>query len=300
MKQYFAGAVDLLAIALALIAAVLHACWSLLSKRLSRYDPAAFVWLASLASLIAYGPVVLVLAGSATLHPSGTQVVFMAGSILINLGYFMLTQYGYGNGDLSFVYPIARGTGPILATLGGVVLLGQSPSALGVIGLLAVAAGVMTLGLLGRPGTSGDRPAPTSGLGYALLSGVAIAAYTLWDQHAVGALAISPLLLNAVDDAGRVVLLAPVAARNRHEVRRLWRECRWLIVAAGILMPMPYLLFLYALRIAPISVVSPVREVSVVLVVLAGGRFLAEGQLRVKLLVSATVLLGLVTLAVGA
>ncbi|GAA2593537.1 EamA family transporter [Dactylosporangium fulvum] len=291
---------DLLAIALALTAAVIHACWSLLSKRLSRYDPAAFVWLASLGSLLAYGPIVLVLTGSAALHPTGTQVVFMAGSILINLGYFMLTQYGYRNGDLSFVYPIARGTGPILATLGGVVLLGQVPSALGVVGLLAVAAGVMTLGLLGRPGTSGDRPAPASGLAYALLSGVAIAAYTLWDQHAVGALAISPLLLNVVDDAGRVVLLAPVAVRNRHEVRRLWRECRWLIVAAGTLMPVPYLLFLYALRLAPASVVSPVREVSVVLVVLAGGRLLAEGQLRVKLLVSATVLLGLVTLTVGA
>jgi multidrug transporter EmrE-like cation transporter len=146
--------VDLLAIGLALTAAVIHACWSLLSKRLSRYDPAAFIWLASLGSLVAYGPVVLVLTGSAALHPTGTHVVFMAGSILINLGYFMLTQYGYRNGDLSFVYPIARGTGPILATLGGVVLLGQVPSALGFVGLLAVAAGVMTLGLLVRPASS--------------------------------------------------------------------------------------------------------------------------------------------------
>jgi drug/metabolite transporter (DMT)-like permease len=212
----------------------------------------------------------------------------------------MLTQYGYRNGDLSFVYPLARGTGPILATLGGIVLLGQVPSALGVVGLLAVVAGVMTLGLLGRSGASGARPAPAPGLAYALLSGVAIAAYTLWDQHAVGALAISPLLLNTVDDAGRVVLLAPVAVRNRHQLRRLWRERRWQIVAAGTLMPMPYLLFLYALRLAPAGVVSPVREVSVVLVVLVGGKLLDEGQLRVKLVVSATVLLGLLALTVGA
>ena len=80
------------------------------------------------------------------------------------------------------------------------------------------------------------------------------------------------MLLNAVDDAGRAVLLAPVAARNRHELRRLRRERRWRIVAASALMPMPYLLFLYALRLAPASVVSPIREVSVVLVVLIGGR----------------------------
>lgn len=293
---------NLLPISLALSAALIHACWSLLSKRLSRYDPTAFVWLASLGSLLAYGPIVIFLTGSSAFHPSGPQAVFMAGSILINLAYFVITQYGYRIGDLSFVYPVARGTGPILATLGGVLFLGETPSVLGVVGLLAVTAGVMAIGLFGKSADrqGAARTGPRFAFSYALLSGVAIASYTLWDQHAVGPLAISPLLLNAVDDAGRVVLLGPVVFRRRPEVRKLWRECRLLIVAAGILMPLPYLLFLYALRLAPTNVVSPVREVSVVLVVLAGGKFLAEGQLRFKLLVSAAVLFGLVTLTVGA
>ncbi|MEV8511613.1 DMT family transporter [Dactylosporangium sp. NPDC051484] len=293
---------NLLPISLALSAALIHACWSLVSKRLSRYDPTAFVWLASLGSLLAYAPIVILLTGSSAFQPSGMQAVFMAGSILINLGYFVITQYGYRDGDLSSVYPIARGTGPILATLGGMLLFGELPSVLGVAGLLAVATGVMAIGLLGR---SADRHGvarigPPFGFTYALLSGVAIAGYTLWDQHAVGALAVPPLLLNAVDDASRVVLLGPVVFRSWHGVRKLWSECRLLIVASGTLMPLPYLLFLYALRLAPANVVSPVREVSVVLVVLAGGRFLAEGQMRFKLLASAAVLCGLVTLTVGA
>ncbi|GAA4260971.1 hypothetical protein GCM10022255_091750 [Dactylosporangium darangshiense] len=66
---------QLLPIALALSAALIHACWSLLSKRLSRYDPTAFVWLASLGSLLAYAPVVLVLTESSAFRPSGTQAV---------------------------------------------------------------------------------------------------------------------------------------------------------------------------------------------------------------------------------
>ena len=291
----------LVAVTLALLAAFLHAGWSLLSKRLARYDALSFIWLASLGSFIAYAPVVIVLTGGLNLSVSPAQAVFLAGSIVINLVYFVVTQYGYRFGDLSLVYPIARGTGPILATIGEILLFAKVPTAAGIAGLFAVVAGVVTLGLFGSP--RGPVTAPRRGfggvVGYALLSGVTIAGYTLWDQHAVGPLAISPLLLNWVDDAGRVVLLAPMVHRRRAETKRLWRECRLLLLGAATLMPLPYLLFLFALRLAPASVVSPVREVSVLLVVLASGTFLAEGHRRVRLLASVAVLSGLMLIATG-
>lgn len=289
------------AVSLALLAAFLHAGWSLLSKRLSRYDALAFIWLASLGSFLAYTPLVVWLTSGLRVSVSAVQAGFLAGSIVINLAYFVVTQYGYRFGDLSLVYPIARGTGPILATLGGVLLLGQLPTGPGVVGLFAVVAGVVTLGLFGGPRGSPDPPRRGCGgvVGYALLSGVTIAGYTLWDQHAVGPLAISPVLLNWVDDAGRMVLLAPLVYRRRAELRTLWRECRLLLVGAATLMPLPYLLFLFSLRLAPAGVVSPVREVSVLVVVLASGRFLAEGHRRPRLLASAMVLSGLVLLATG-
>ncbi|MCC8251546.1 EamA family transporter [Saccharothrix luteola] len=150
-----------------------------------------------------------------------------------------------------------------------------------------------------RPPPRAAAPPPPRAVGYGLLSGVAIAGYTLWDQHAVGPLAISPLLLNWVDDAGRVLLLAPVAHRRRAEVRKLWHECRLLLCGAATIMPLPYLLFLFSLRLAPVSVVSPIREASVLLVVLASGTLLAEGHRRARLLAAAAVVLGLSLLATG-
>ncbi|MFJ8041435.1 EamA family transporter [Kitasatospora sp. NPDC096147] len=299
------------ALALACGAAVLHAVWSLVSKRLAGYDAVAFVWLASLGSFVAYAPLVLALVGGE--HGSGgtaggggwrltpVQLAFVAGSVVINLGYFLVIQYGYRLGGLSLVYPIARGTGPILAIVGGILFLGEVPSGPGLFGALAAVGGVVALGLSARPADGGPPPAGGYGraLGYALLSGLTIAGYTLWDQHTVGPLAVSPLLLNWVDDLGRVVLLGPSAYRRRAALGRLWRECRLLILGAATLMPLPYLLFLFALRLAPAAVVSPIREASVLLVVLLGGTLLAEGHLRARLLAAGVIVTGLGLIAFG-
>ncbi|WP_457029773.1 EamA family transporter [Kitasatospora sp. P5_F3] len=294
------------ALSLASGAAVLHAAWSLVSKRLARYDATAFVWLASLGSFLAYAPVVVWLTSTGDgWRLTATQAGFVGGSVVINLAYFLVIQYGYRLGDLSLVYPIARGSGPILAIVGSTVFLGVLPSAVGLFGALAVVGGVVALGLSARP-VAGSLPndgVPDGGhgrvLGYALLSGVTIAGYTLWDQHTVGPLAVSPLLLNWVDDLGRVVLLGPLVRRRRAELGRLWRECRLLILGAATLMPLPYLLFLFALRLAPAAVVSPVREASVLLVVLLGGTFLAEGRLRARLLAAGAIVTGLALIALG-
>lgn len=287
------------AVFLALLAASLHAVWSLLSKRLSRYDPVCFVWLASLGSFVVYAPLVVVMTNGLRLSVSAVQTGFMAGSIVINLVYFLVTQYGYRLGDLSVVYPIARGTGPVLAATGGILLLGEVPTATGLLGLCAVVIGVVALGWRGGGAGSLDALRSNRVVGYALLSGTTIACYTLWDQHAVGPLAISPLLLNWVDDAGRVLLLAPTACRRQVALKELWTECRLLLVGAATLMPLPYILFLFSLRLAPASVVSPVREVSVLLVVIASRTFLAETGLRFRLMTSSTVLIGLILLATG-
>lgn len=290
------------ALSLAAGAAVLHAGWSLVSKRLAAYPAVAFVWLASLGSFLAYAPVVVWLTSSgAGWGLSGAQAGFMGGSIVINLAYFLVIQFGYRLGDLSLVYPIARGTGPILAIVGSALFLGVLPTPIGLCGALAVVGGVVALGLSGRP--AGGSALPSGGyggpLGYALLSGLTIAGYTLWDQHTVGPLAVSPLLLNWVDDIGRVVLLGPAVRRRRAEVGRLWRECRLLVLGSATLMPLPYILFLFALRLAPASTVSPVREASVLLVVLIGGTFLAEGRLRARLLAALAIVTGLALIAIG-
>ncbi|HKG90436.1 MAG TPA: hypothetical protein VKA84_01015, partial [Gemmatimonadaceae bacterium] len=152
-------------------------------------------------------------------------------------------------------------------------------------------------------GTEGTAPArgatAARAVGFGLGTGVLIAAYTLWDKHAVGPLGISPVLMEWATSAARVVLLAPVAARRPDEVRALWRTRRRDALWIGALNPLSYLLVLWALQFSPVSYVAPAREVSILLGAAMGARLLNEGQARRRLLAAAAILLGVVALASG-
>ncbi|MGH3663904.1 MAG: EamA family transporter, partial [Micromonosporaceae bacterium] len=116
---------SLVALALVLSAAVSHATWNLAAKRASD-GGLAFVWLAALLATVMYAPVVLVAAHSLSLAAVG--VIMLSG--LVHLGYFLLLQRGYRLADLSVVYPLARGTGPLLSVTAAIVILGERPSAI--------------------------------------------------------------------------------------------------------------------------------------------------------------------------
>ena len=103
------------ALALVLAAAVFHATWNLLAKRVGD-GGAVFVWLFGLCSLVIYAPLAVVVVLVSEPQLGAVQFVFMFGSGVLHLGYFVLLQRGYAVGDLSLVYPLARGTGPLLAT----------------------------------------------------------------------------------------------------------------------------------------------------------------------------------------
>src|SRR5688500_13615972 len=105
-------------------------------------------------------------------------LLFVGGSGVIHAGYYTLLQRGYRTGDLSVVYPLARGTGPALSTMGAIVLLGERPSGLTLAGGALIIGGVLLIGL---------RPGPTSArsIEFGVGAGLFIAAYTLWDTHAV-------------------------------------------------------------------------------------------------------------------
>ena len=176
----------LTALALVLLAAFAHASWNLLAKGAT--GGAVFVWLTTLAAVAALAPLAAgaLLTGGAAVSAAGAA--FMAGSGVLHSAYFVVVQRGYRVGDLSLVYPVARGTGPLLATLGAVAVLGERPpswsrSASRCGSCLAV------LSLAGRP-----RRADRAAIGYALLTGVLIALYTVWDKHAVDGLGQSPVV----------------------------------------------------------------------------------------------------------
>ena len=299
-----------LALALVLAAAVLHATWNLLAKRAggAGSGAVAFVWLVGTISTLLLAPLVVGVFVLQRPRLGPVELAFIAGSAIIHLAYFLLLQRAYRAGDLSLIYPLARGTGPALSTAAAILLLGERPTPLALLGAALIVASVVVLAASAGGGGGGPTPAATRAAGahpaaravaFGIATGVLIAAYTVWDKHAVATLAISPILLEWCSQVARVVLLAPAAARRREAVRALWRLHRREILGVAIMGPLGYLFVLAALAFTPVSYVAPAREVSILIGAAMGHRLLGEGHAPRRLAAAAAMVAGLVALAVG-
>jgi drug/metabolite transporter (DMT)-like permease len=292
----------LYALALVLAAGLFHAIWNLLAKRAGG-GGASFVWLCTILSAVLYAPVAaaaVFLLGQTRMGALG--LVFVFGTAVLHTGYFLSLQKGYSVGDLSVVYPLARGTGPLLASFAAVALFGERPGPVAVLGILLIGGGVFML--TWEPG--GDRRGSPQekrdrrlGVLYGLLTGAFIAAYTLWDKQAVSGLALPPVLYYWAGLSVQAVLLAPLALRARGEVPQAWRSYRTEVFGVAVLSPLSYLLVLYALASAPVSHVAPVREVGILIGVALGGGLLGEGGAPRRLLAAGAIVAGVVALALG-
>jgi drug/metabolite transporter (DMT)-like permease len=281
-------------------AAAAHATWNLYAKR-AAHGGLAFLWLTTAFGTLFYAPLGLWQIVATRPALGLVESVFIIGSVVLHTVYFRLLQRGYAVGDLSIVYPVARGVGPILALAGAIVVLGERPSAQAVAGGFVVSAAVCSLGVIGRMAAPARRAASAS-IGYALLTAAAIASYTLWDAHAVSTLAIPPLVFTWLSSALRLVVLAPVVMRGRQTRRnlaRVWREHRRAVLVVAILSPLAYLLVLVAFTIAPVSYVAPIRELSIVVGTALGARLLGEERGWARISVAVGVLVGVVLLVTG-
>lgn len=279
------------ALALIVAAAVLHASWNYLAKRASGGAP--FAWLFGLVSCVLYAPPALTLL---YLQPALDiwALGFIFGSGLIHTAYFLSLQRGYGHGDLSLVYPLARGTGPLLAVLGAILAFGERPSLAALAGAALIIAGVLTLSGLGH-----RRAQPGQAVFYGLLTGALIAGYTLWDKYTLSGLLVAPLVLDWGSNVTRTLLLTPYAWRRQAQVRQQWREHRGAVIGAGVLCPLSYILVLTALAFTPVSYVAPARELSIVFGVLLGAQLLAEQQFKRRLTAAMMIVLGVIALSIG-
>jgi drug/metabolite transporter (DMT)-like permease len=284
------------ALALVLTAAFVHATWNLLSKQAADSAGTAFVWLISVTGAVLYAPAVAVAVAIARPRIGLIQAVFLAGTAVLHTVYFRLLQAGYRRADLSVLYPLSRGTGPVLASVVTILALGQQPTALGLAGITLIGAGLISLAA--RRGALRSRDGRL-GICLGLATGVLIAAYTVWDAHAVQVLGIPPLLQEWASSMGGAVLLAPLAWAQRAEVAGTWRLHRRQVIGAGILSPLAYILVLVALTFASVISVAPIREVSVIIGVLFGGKLLSEGDLPRRLAGAGLVAAGIVAIAIG-
>ncbi len=283
---------SILGFALVLTAAFCHAIWNFFVKRINAGPE--LVWLFSALSVVIYLPLAVWIGAGIPLFDA-TQMLFIAGSAALHLGYFLLLQIGYRKGDLSLVYPTARATGPLLSTCFAVLFLGEQITLLIATGGAVIIFGVLML-------TGGFRRSSGSALlslGFGLMAGLFIGSYTAWDAYAVSALMIPPLLLDYVSSVGRTVLLAPLALRRRALIQDIWQQHKFGVLAIAVFNPLAYILVLIALTFTPVVFVAPIRELSVLLTVLMGSLLLGEGQLKHRLTWASVILAGVVLLALA-
>jgi drug/metabolite transporter (DMT)-like permease len=285
----------LLALSLVLSSAVLHATWNFFAKRAG--GGAAFVWLFNALSAVVYAPFALGAVFIQRPHIGGVEIAFMVVSTLLHTVYFLTLQRGYREGDLSLVYPIARGTGPALSTTAAILIFCERPTPLAICGALLVAVSVFALTGGGR--RSNDPVRRRAAIFYGLITGLLIASYTLWDKHAVSVLLIPPLLFDWTNTIGRTALITPHALRHWAAIRREWYDHRREACIVAIFSPLAYILVLTALVFTPVSYIAPAREISILIGTIMGARLLSEGDGRRRMIAAGGMVLGVIALAVG-
>ena len=282
------------ALTLILAAAFIHASWNFLAKRASGH--ATFTWLFAVLSALFYAPVAAALILFYGASVGRVEIGFMAGSAALHTAYFVLLNQGYRSGDLSLVYPLARGTGPLLSSIAAILFLGERPSAVGLAGALLIIGGVVVL-------TSNPEQLRRAGarmaVQYALVTGAFIAAYTLWDKQAVSRFAMSPILLDWGANLGRALLLTPFALSHWHETRVEWQTHRREAAGVALLAPLSYILVLTALAFTPVTYVAPAREISILIGTVMGTRLLAEGDVHRRLLGAGAMVAGVIATGGG-
>jgi drug/metabolite transporter (DMT)-like permease len=279
-------------LSLILISAVLHATWNLLAKRAN--GGASLIWLYDTCSVLLYAPVVLIFWLLAHPQLSLMRILFILASSVLQMAYFLLLQRGYRVGDLSVVYPIARGTGPLLSTIIAILIFHERPSLLALLGTVLVVAGVFIIA--SGKDTFKKKGASTAFM-YGALVGVSIAAYTLWDKQAVSTVLVPPLLLYYGTTVIRMLVLAPFALTHRDEVSMHWHEHRLEVFGVAVLNPLSYIIILTALVFSPVSYVAPTREVGVLFGILLGARLLSEGEVKRRLFAATIIVIGIIALA---
>jgi len=279
------------ALCLVLLAALTHASWNISAKFAA--NSRHFVWLFSAGSVLVYGPIVIGILLVERPQFEMRHWLALAATSVLHLLYSLSLQTGYRLSDLSVVYPIARGTGPLLSFIGAAWLLGEAPTAQSIAGLVLIVGGILLVaGLVGH-----HERAPGVGVFYGVLTGALIAAYTLNDGWAVKVLLISPFVIDFTGNLFRMLVLAPRAWRDRTRVAREARVYRKPVIIVSVLGPLGYILVLFAMRLAPISHVAPARELSTLVGAWFGSRLLQESSGPWRIAGAALIVAGVVSLA---
>ncbi|MEU7367054.1 DMT family transporter [Streptomyces hygroscopicus] len=275
-------------IALVLVAAACHALWNTASKY-KRGDTVLFVWGYTIASAALFLPlgVAFIVTGAQALDRE--LAVGCAVSAVLHLAYSLTLQAGYDRAELGVVYPVARGTGPVLTMLCALLVLGEHLTGTAILGAALVVVGILVV--TGNPFASRHRN-PLPGITWGAATGVTIAAYTLWDGYGITVLHLEPVPYFVGTLLLQTLMLLPRGLARRKQLAPEIRTDAVPILVIAVLSPIAYILVLVAMRTAPLALVAPLRESSIILGSLLAWRLFHEGHLPRRITGAVIVLAG--------
>jgi len=277
-----------IAILLVLGSGILHSIWNLYTKK--SLNKNVFLWFCQLVAIIVFLPWTIIEWNSSQMN--GTGLMIILASMLLHGLYVILLAATYSVGDLSQVYPIMRGTSPLLVPLLGVTLLNEKLSFIGWFGVISIVLGIALLSNIKfkRKELSLSK-APL----LALAVGICIASYIVVDKIALNY--VSPVVLNEATNIGNLLALSWATFNSggiRNELKANWK----IMLLGGIIAPGGYLLFLFALSLAPVAQLAPMREIGTVFGTVMGIFILREKQGTRRILTSLLITAGVIILGI--
>jgi drug/metabolite transporter (DMT)-like permease len=264
-------------------AAALHAGWNAMVKL--QLEPLLGITLISIACGLVTAPLIPFCA-----LPTSEQWPYIAASLAIHLVYYGALGEAYRTGDLGQIYPIARGSAPLLTALGAYLILDETLGPVGSVGILLLATGIITLSVKGH-----GRGAPSSprAIAFALVTAVSIALYTLVDGVGgrLGPTAI-PYIVWLIFLDGLMMLGFGVWRFGWARLATLPARTNALMLVAGAMSAAAYAIAIWAMSQAPIAIVAALRETSVLFAALIGIVVLREPILPLRLVAAALVVAG--------
>lgn len=283
---------DIQVILLLVLTAFLHSAWNILAK--NSVDKHVFLCLSLWASSLIY--LVPFIYRYSSIPLIGWVFIVLSG--MLETVYFILLGNAYDHGEVSLLYPLARGSAPLLVVVFAACFLGERISLLGFMGIMLILLGINFVFLQAIWQKKLDLQAiPLKGVGFALLTGVAIACYSVVDKKGVSF--VDPFVYIYLVFLVAACLLTPLAMAKRTAVIAALKQNKGAIIFVGFVQVIAYLLVLIALTRSKVSYVSAVREMSVIMTPILSALYLKEVLTCGKMIGSAAVFMGIVLVAVA-
>jgi uncharacterized membrane protein len=281
-----------LSLGIVLVAAFFHASWNFLAKKSKK--KIAFIWWFLLIAAIGYLPMFLYCWPQVTVSPAGWACIVATG--ILHALYFWFMGGAYERGDLSLVYPLSRGSGPLFVPIPAIIFLQEQLSFAGIVGISLVILGIYFIHLKSFTVVSLIEPFRAlrgSASVWALCTGGTIAGYSIVDKMGVG-LVYPPVYIYLMFAISLLLLSPYVLAKERAALKLEWLVNKGPVLIDGFLVLFTYLMILFAFRLSKVSYVVAAREVSIVFSTFLGIIWLKEKHASQKIAGAALIALGVV------